>query len=375
MKKNNFLKCLCFGLLALLVGVFALIPKSSMKSAGAYNASNSVNTFPLGVHGQFQSHSLYSNFLTIENNSFTSISDSTYRSTRQIALYPYLISSDIANDLSNVAVTPSSEFNYIEFLRDYLSFYERISTEDRRRAVYLNFSVSYINNGSFVSIPFENHEFAVYALDGDEIKSYSFDDYPDSTIFIRKTPTYHENYSTASAMVNVSWVARDLGLTLFELLTNYEIYYEAYVEQGQAVTSTLSYVGLSFELYPSYIMVNLYDSGSASNVQSNIADLGYYYYISDANLIGYYENYYKSLYDDKLDKVESSAFESGYNQGYSKGLDKVSELPSTVIAFASLPFSILGGFLDFDLFGFNIYNVILALVTVFLCIWIIKKIK
>lgn len=383
MKKNKLLKCLCFGLLALLVGVFALIPKSSMKSAGAYvSVPNTPSEFGSNAPGYWtESHLLYSNFLEYE----VSRSADYFN----FFIYPSLVTTNISNDLSLVAINPSNDFDVSSYLNNYLNFYNDIALQDKTKSIYLQLTVALPENPVYPShYAISNLKMNVEYVYSDGTGRSISKDYIGGTGSSSNNKLFFAY--NGDILLNLSWLANEeFGFTDFAtFLRNTEIVIDGDFDSTGYYTDGFFLnrqdFALSFESINSariyshhYFTINTPAMNNTIYVPmgSNLADWGNFYYFTNVSSADYYDSFYKQLYNNQLqDKVDTS-YEQGYNEGYSKGLDKGSELPSTVIAFASLPFSILGGFLDFDLFGFNIYNVILALVTVFLCIWIIKKIK
>lgn len=89
----------------------------------------------------------------------------------------------------------------------------------------------------------------------------------------------------------------------------------------------------------------------------------------------YWNDYYNNLYNSQLQSVTDSAYNNGYSAGFISGSDSKSILPDAIMTFASLPFSILSGLFSFDLFGFNTYTLFLSIITIFVCIYLISKIK
>lgn len=87
----------------------------------------------------------------------------------------------------------------------------------------------------------------------------------------------------------------------------------------------------------------------------------------------YYFNYYKDLQNQNNETSYNNGYNTGYDVGYSEGIKLASDLPGLVSGFASLPFGILSGFLNFDLLGFNIYSLVLSIITLLVIVWLIRR--
>lgn len=198
------------------------------------------------------------------------------------------------------------------------------------------------------------------------------------------TPSFAYGGSSVGDGASILIYARDVDLfdniSFYEALNNLQITYtfstslastDVTIFAGWYYGEASNYVYNSLYSNEAYNMTMAYDTGSVSLIDyfTGAYSSGSGYYNS------YWNDYYNNLYNSQLQSVTDSAYNNGYSAGFISGSDSKSILPDAIMTFASLPFSILSGLFSFDLFGFNTYTLFLSIITIFVCIYLISKIK
>lgn len=129
-------------------------------------------------------------------------------------------------------------------------------------------------------------------------------------------------------------------------------------------------------------------------LQPNIqfyADSSYEYYkqgYNDGEANGIEEGKAQGIEEGKQQGIEEGRQQGieegkqiGYNDGYSKGYQEASQdlgdsalnFNSTILNVLSYPVTLIRSFLDFDIFGINLFAVISSIISLSLAFWLIKK--
>lgn len=149
---------------------------------------------------------------------------------------------------------------------------------------------------------------------------------------------------------------------------------------SQAVNN---YYGLT---YPFYFGGNLGLSFTIPNL-----DYGYTISFAIGNNLNYssdynygYQNGYNDGYSKGLDDGNtkgyadglSAGYQNGYATGYSDGLNTASQTSFSSLfgAIADTPIMFIRSLFNFDLFGMNVFIIIMSLLTGFIVIYIVKKV-
>ena len=372
MKKRNKIFAIIGACFMLALSCISFIVPKYVKSAGAYvnqSMSDTISRTEVDLSTSvYDDYFIYSGILSHT----LSISGST----KTINITTDFTTSNISNDFNSVSVTPSSFFDYDTYIKDYYDTYATICTQDKLKSVYLSFYYFGTQNALATS-----SKITVIYNGVSYIIPLSASEYNYNTHYVRYVD---DNASSNTGNVGISfmldlvYLANTYNCSLYELLFNGSFIYE-FTSSSDVSTTPLILYGLSFSQYKSVNMLNLLKSnmwGVTPSQYHNVSDLAVFYYMFEGNSLNdYWQNYYKDFYNTQYLNNKDAFYNNGYNAGYAEGAESASILPGAIMSFATLPFSILSGFLNFDLFGFNLYTLILSLCTLLLCIWLIKKIK
>lgn len=102
--------------------------------------------------------------------------------------------------------------------------------------------------------------------------------------------------------------------------------------------------------------------------------------------IGYNDGYssgYSSGYDSGTGagyntgyaEGNKQGYSTGYNDGYEIGFGQTNYLRTTVFAIADTPIRVFKQIFDFNILGINIAGIVLSIMSLFVIIWLVKKVK
>ncbi len=403
-KKQKLKKILSFiGCFALAFLLCALPFVKSTNSASAYNYQPNykyninLNDYPSynSINYIYDINRLYSEFITITNNNETydnvantyidiPIASGVSSITETFDIKFNFNSSYVSNYIDKYVLNSSSTLDTSSLISSYLDYYNLLSSTDKFYSVYLPF---WVESSSNYLLSSANSTFIIKSYT-DESFSYSINLGTNNTF---SAPLYDNNgviQPMTSYLLNLSYLTTlDFSNgSLSYLLQNY--YFSFTIEMSNWSTRSYSFgSGLYFENFFNYYInrymtfndnfLNDRTSFTFINVFNN--DLAIYYLTYSSNLTldfdSYWQEYYSNFYSDSITNSYTNGYELGYNQGLLDGTETDEIVSKSILSFVSYPFTILSGFLNFNILGFNIYNILLGFITTLLLIWVIKKLN
>ncbi len=358
--KNNVLKKIlaCMGCFALIfaISLFCFMPKSNNNSASAYVSPieppitlNSPDNFALPCP-QFS--------YNIDNSEFNSIIDGTEyydeisltTQNKKLIIQPETNNFDYITRQTSFAGFNGVDSSTFNSIWGYIQSIAQIKTgansvpASKLAYFYTNFSEGDVNSYKFTFKSVDNYSYSSYC--------YWYN--PAST----SSPSSFTGFDIAYLFNAVNNDLISKGLTPFD--TFIQFLGDMSIELDLNLSSSLDLAmcfGFTYKNEKTFVK-DMKPLLLWSSIQTNF------------NMSSYYEDYYNSLIKEK----SSEAYSNGYLVGLSDSKN-TSILPKTILAFASYPFTIMSGFLNFNLFGFNLYNLLLAFVTTIFIIWLIRRFK
>ena len=104
------------------------------------------------------------------------------------------------------------------------------------------------------------------------------------------------------------------------------------------------------------------------------AYLGYYENNSSDIVYNYaYQQGYDSGYSAGRLVGDGQGYDLGYQNGYSQGVLDNTNIPVLLLSLADIPFSVFSQIWNFEIFGLNIYYLVVSLISLAILLWIIKN--
>lgn len=96
-------------------------------------------------------------------------------------------------------------------------------------------------------------------------------------------------------------------------------------------------------------------------------------YLYGTNYLNDLQNRYDEGFTDGYDEGFTDGYSDGYTQGTYNGMQETESLKVGLLTILSAPFYVLGGILDFEILGINLFNIITGLLTVCLFAFVVKR--
>ena len=125
----------------------------------------------------------------------------------------------------------------------------------------------------------------------------------------------------------------------------------------------------------------LYDIGASTGIDiSTLSNLSSFY-IMDGVGSAYYKGYNDGVasgdsYGTGYEDGNADGYKEGYVEGLAKGQSEDPyDLNAFIFAIVDAPFKVIREAFNFEVLGFDLSSLILFLITAFVCIFVIKKLK
>ena len=383
-KIKNYIFCLCAlaMCLAFALAVFLRASENVKASPIVLGSNISVN----------ENQTLLSD--TVSNRRYTlniNYSSSTYQfivrefDSSSVNVYVY----NYCNQTSSNSTTRIYTCNYLFYIGSLSSTSVAIDVSSNKPVITL--SLSDIDNASD-TITFTRLYY-----------STSRSSYYSNVVFSTTGTSFYEGYQVGySSAINNTYNS---------------LYYTACVQYSNSSNCPTDFFNKYLPIQPSISVViddllNIYGLGYANKVPIDIYELLYSIYSSSVNesclissstcvlwtstdltlsnlefginaivnnndIITYSNSYNTGYVDGRLDGIEVGVEDGkiiGYQQGFIDGQQAEDIVGNAVLSVASTPLMVLSGMLNFDILGFSVYSLVLALFTFLLVIYIIKKV-
>lgn len=264
------------------------------------------------------------------------------------------------NDINNYHAVRRHNEDYAYYYQSYDSISIQLTKNSNNDKYYIDYveysQKSYDNNGQYVAY---THNFNLSGAD------IYVDDYDDYFVFYSQI-----NFNTSSNYIHCGYVYDNNPNMTKNFNFDWELHFYEYYRISSYCSWLESTQNVDIDdnnIVPNFLLC--LEPSFFSTVIDSFSDSFSQGYTTGVQAVKSNPNGY--------DLYTKAQYDSNYTKGYNAGLEFAdnNNIPALVMTIFNAPVNMLGGMLDFEIFGVNIKNLVFFLLTTGIVIWIISIFK